>query len=404
MSLEWWLAGKYLGSKKGKGLSVISWIALFGVIVGSMSLVCVLAVMSGFEKELRSKILGNNAHLLINSFVLGEDRQKEFQDLLGIVRSADHVESAMAVIYGEAFLLGSASQGEAAFIKIVDPQEVRHVLDLGLYTSEDNWEAFEKGGIIVGRSLARRLGVGPGDELTLLLNQADFSPLGAVPRMQRFRVADVFHSGMTQYDGSHVYMPMEVGVELFERYPNQIEVRTQSFDKIASVRRSLVKTIGDRAEIQDWLALNQDFLSALRLEKTVMAIILGLIILVAAFNISGSLIMVVRDKTKDIAIMKSMGATDRSILKIFFTQGLFIGLVGTIVGVLLGIALSYLLRYHIQFPLNPDVYMIDQVPVDLRITDIVGVALGAVAISLVATLYPAKLAASLDPVEGLKVD
>lgn len=217
-------------------------------------------------------------------------------------------------------------------------------------------------------------------------------------------MADVFRSGMTHYDAAHVYMRLDLAEKLFDRSASQIEVRSKDVRKIGELNRKLQAKLGEHVGTEDWLQANKDFLSALKLEKTVMAIILFMIVLVAAFNICGSLIMVVRDKTKDIAILKSMGADDRSVLLVFLFQGLFIGLVGTIVGTVFGVIGSLVLRDYIKFPLDPNVYMIDQVPVDIRVTDILGVMGGALIISLVATLYPAKLASNLKPTEGLKVE
>ena len=385
-------------------MSVITWIALAGVTVGVMSLVTVLAVMSGFEKDLRNKILGNNAHIFIDAFRTDHSGDPAFTKILDKVRQTPGVEAAMSVVYGEGFLLSPGGGSEGAFIKGVDPNLVQKVLTLNKYLFAKDWKAFKKGGLILGSTLARRLDVMPGDRLTLLLNQADFSPLGIVPRMKKVSVADIFHSGMTQYDSRHAYMNLKMAEKIFQEKPHQIEVRTTDVRRIADVRDLLKKRLGDHVEVKDWISVNSDFLSALRLEKTVMAVILGLIVLVAAFNICGSLIMVVQDKTKDIAILKSMGARSQTILKTFFLQGVFIGAVGTVVGVILGIALSIILKDWIKFPLNPQVYMIDRVPVDLRVSDIIMVIIGAMGISSMATLYPARLAASLNPTEGLKVE
>lgn len=400
-SLELFLAWRYLSSHRGRGLSVISWIALLGVVVGVMSLTAVLAVMSGFERDLKEKILGNNAHILVSRFVSAED---SLDSLLEQIRAMPETHSAMKVLYGEAFLLGSGGSSEGAFLKGVDPKSAQEVLDLPKYLVNKGWKEFEEGGIILGFALAERLGVGTGDSVTLVLNKPDISPFGVIPRMKRLKVVDLFKSGMTQYDGGHAYLNITLAETLFDRKASQIEVKAKDVRWISPLDRRLVQELGDQLDVRDWLASNSDFLSALKLEKTVMAIILFLIVLVAAFNICGSLIMVVRDKTKDIAILKSMGADDFSVMKVFLMQGLFIGAVGTLIGSVLGVILSFVLRDFVKFPLDPNVYMIDTVPVDIRWTDVLGVSLGAVIISLVATIYPARLAAQLKPTEGLKVE
>lgn len=400
-SLEFFLALRYMSGHKGRGLSVISWIALLGVIVGVMSLTTVLGVMSGFERDLKEKILGNNAHIMVQRI---PGREGSIEAAMAEVRKDPLVDSAMKVTYGEAFLLGAGGSSEGAFLKGVDPEEAQHVLDLGKYLEGDHWKDFSNGGIILGSKLAERLAVSPGDFVTLVLNKPEISPFGVVPRMKRLKVADIFKSGMTTYDSGHAYIPLNLGEKIFERTAYQMEIKAKDVREIGHLATNLRKTLGEDWEARDWLAANSDFLSALKLEKTVMAIILFMIVLVAAFNICGSLIMVVRDKTKDIAILKSMGSSDAMILKVFLLQGLFIGAVGTLIGVTLGIAGSFVLRDFVKFPLDPNVYMIDTVPVDIRLSDILGVVAGALIITVVATLYPARLASGLKPTEGLKVE
>ncbi|MDB5038696.1 MAG: hypothetical protein JWQ35_2224 [Bacteriovoracaceae bacterium] len=407
MSLEAFLARRYLSGRKGSGLSVITWIALAGVIVGVMSLICVTAVMSGFEKELRTKILGNNAHILVSlgSSLKGKNGETRSREVvLNEIRKLPGVDSAMLVLYGEGFILSPAGQSEGVALRGVDSDQVKNVLDLKDYITEGNWDGLKEGGVILGKTLADRLDLQIGDYFTLVLNRGDFSPLGLVPRMKKLRLVDTFHSGMTQFDGHHGYIGLSLAEQIFEMKARSIEVRATDVRKISEVRDEIRATIPEAIQVQDWISQNQDFLSALRLEKTVMAVILGLIVLVASFNICGSLIMIVRDKTKDIAILKSMGAYDGTVLKTFFYQGMFIGSVGTVLGVILGILLSIFLRDYIRFPLNQDVYMIDTLPVDLRVSDVISVVIGALCISALATLYPARLASRILPTEGLKAD
>lgn len=404
MNLESFLARRYLSSQRGRGLSVITWIALAGVIVGVMSLVAVLAVMSGFDRDLREKILGNNAHILVQFSDAHGPMKEVLESNLDQIRKTKGVASAMPVVYGEGFILSSHGDSEGVILKGVDGDLVQEVLDLKKFVHEGNWNDFKGNGVMLGENLAHRLGLEIGDSFTLVLNKGDFSPLGLVPRMKKMILVDTFKSGMSQFDSRHGFMPIQTASEIFESEPRMIEVRTNDVRKIGEVKERLRDSLEDAIRVYDWISVNADFLSALRLEKTAMAVILALIVLVASFNICGSLIMVVRDKTRDIAILKSMGAYDKSILKIFFYQGMFIGTVGTVIGVLLGVAMSILLRDFIHFPLNREVYMIDQLPVDLRVSDVVGVMLGAWTISAIATLYPARLAARIIPTEGLKAD
>lgn len=404
-SVEIFLAKRYLSSHRGKGLSLITWIALAGVIVGVMSLITVLSVMSGFERELSSIILGNNAHitLQLDSSVTSE---KELDDVLRRIQETPGVASAMPVIYGEGFILGDGGRSDGVMLKGVDPKRVDQVLDLKNFIEErSGTDPFEKPrGVILGSRLAEGLGLFVDDRFTLVLNQGEFTPLGVMPKMRRLDVAGTFRSGMTQYDARHGYLSLKLAEEIFGEKPRWVEVKTTDVRKISKVRNHLRQEIPEALQVVDWISQNRDILSALQLEKTAMAVILGLIILVASFNICGSLIMVVRDKMRDIAILKSMGSLDRTILKIFLLQGVFIGAVGTTVGLALGWLASILLRDHIRFPLNKEVYMIDTLPVDLRWSDFVLVSAGALLISIIATLYPAILASRVVPTEGLKAE
>jgi len=285
MKFEVFLAKRYMSSRKGSNLSVITWIALAGVVVGVASLVAVLAVMSGFERDLRSKILGNNAHILIQISESSAAEPNALKSVLNSVMETPGVASAMPVIYGEGFILSPSGGAEGVFIKGVDPLNVRNVLEIGKLVRVGDWERFAGRNVILGESLADQLRLTPGDSFTLVLNRGDFSPLGMTPRMQRLAVSDTFHSGMTQYDSRHAFMPIDEARALFEVNPRSIEVRTNDPRKISKVREALRNHLPTDVRVSDWLSLNQDFLSALQLEKMVMGIILGLIVLVAAFNI-----------------------------------------------------------------------------------------------------------------------
>ncbi len=404
MNLEFFLARRYMSSRKGSGLSVITWIALSGVVLGVAALVCVNAVMSGFDRELRTKILGNSAHILMYAFESSVATPSAKKDLFDRIHAIPGVASAMPTIVSEGFILSPHGESEGVQVKGVDIDLVRKVLDLDDYVERHAWDEFHGNAVIMGRTLAHNLGLKPGDTFNMILNRGEFSPFGMVPRMKKLKLVDTFHSGMTQFDGSFAYIPLQVAEQLFELPPNRIEIRAKDVREIDAVRERLSENLDDKMGITDWISENKHLLSALKLEKTVMSIILAFIILVASFNICGSLIMIVKEKTKDIAILKSMGSRDGSILKIFFYQGFFIGVAGTLVGVILGVILSLLLRDVIQFRLSDDVYMIDTLPVDLRLSDISIVIAGALVISAIATLYPARLAARMNPTEGLKAD
>jgi lipoprotein-releasing system permease protein len=419
MSFELFVSLRYLRSKgKQAFISFNTVISVAGVMLGVTAMVVVLAVMTGFGMDIKSKILGMNAHIRI----MGRGGKVEpYIKTLKHVERNTGVEAAAPFIHGQ-IMLRSGAGVSGAVLKGVDPSRAGQVLDLekslkqGVLEALDSSEGMEKDpgsqsaapGIILGKELARLLVVGPGDELFAVSPLGgSLTPLGSrVPRMKRFRVVGVFDSGMYDYDSSFAYVSIESAQKLLRLGDavHGIEVKVGDIYQVEKIADEILANLGPGYWSQDWMEMNKNFFSALRLEKVVMFIILVLIILVAAFNIVSTLIMMVMEKTKDIAILKSMGVTAKGIMKIFVVEGLIIGVVGTFLGLLGGGILCFLLKRYEFVKLPSDVYYISTLPVRVQALDVILVALSAIAISFLATLYPSYQASRLDPVAAIRYE
>jgi lipoprotein-releasing system permease protein len=388
-----------------------------GVMLGVMAMMVVLAVMTGFGTDIKSKILGMNAHIRIMS------RSGIFQshsDVLRKIKAVEGVEAAAPFIHAQ-IMLRSGSYVSGAVLKGIDPSKAGRVLDLEKNMKESDLQVLagqrgaENGkgaaaipGIILGKELGRLLLVSPGDELYAISPSAGIlTPLGArVPQMKRFRVVGLFDSGMYDYDTSFAYVSIESAQQLLRLGDsvNGIEVKVGDIYRVDEISGEILRGLGPRYWTQDWMQMNKNFFSALKLEKAVMFIILVLIILVAAFNIASTLIMMVMEKTKDIAIMKSMGMTAKSAMRIFMIEGLIIGTLGTVLGLVGGGILCFLLKRYEFVKLPSDVYYISTLPVRVEALDVALVAVSAIAVSFLATLYPSYQASQLDPVAAIRYE
>jgi lipoprotein-releasing system permease protein len=284
--------------------------------------------------------------------------------------------------------------------KKFDPGLLRKTADMG--QEKDPFHAVS--GMILGKQLARNLGVRQGDVVYLISDRGMISPIGHIPAMRRFKVVGLFESGMYEYDGSLVYIPLVEAQKILRMKDavNGIEVQVNDIYNAKKIAEKIVNKLGNPYWTKSWEQMNQNLFSALKLEKTVMFIILTLIVLVAAFNIASTLIMMVMEKTKDIGILKAMGATNKSIRKIFILNGIIIGSLGTFLGVCLGFLLCVLLQHYQFIELPADIYYITTLPVNLQIMDVVGIAFAAVVICYLSTLYPARQASKLNPVEAVR--
>lgn len=409
MSFEFFIGGRYLRSKqKETFLSLITFLSIAGVTVGVMALIVVIAVMAGFESDLKSRILGVESHVVV---MRHSSPFSEYNSVTEYVEKTPGVEAATPFIYSQV-MLRSSSGVSGAVLRGVDPKSagrVIKILESSLLQSleemqEEKSTTISLRGIILGRQLARNLGVIAGDVVDLISSRGVISPVGHLPAMRRFKVAGIFEAGMYEYDGSLAYVHLKDAQKTLRMSDSVtgIEIRVNDIYKAKNIAEKIVGGLGFPYWARDWMQMNHNLFSALKLEKTVMFIILVLIVLVAAFNIASTLIMMVMGKTKDIAILKAMGSTDKSIRKIFIFKGMIIGSVGTALGICLGVFLCKLLEKYKFIELPGDVYYITTLPVRLEVLDVLMIAAAAIVICFLATLYPAHQASRLNPVEAIR--
>jgi len=401
-------------------LSLISVISLLGVTIGVATLNIVLAVMTGFEQDMRDKILGFNPHITVGSY---GGPLADWQQALETVRKTPGVVAAAPFIYGQAMLsVGRAVSG--VVVRGIDPAAAGGVVDVEKHLSsgslsalagthrvtlapEEGGGAVELGGLLVGKELARQMGIAPGDVVNLISPLGTPGPAGMVPRVKRFVVSGVFDSGMFDYDTTLAYMALPDAQRFFEMKDGitGIEVRVADVYGARIVARRLEGNLGGFPyRARDWMEVNRNLFSALKLEKVVYGVVLCLIVVVAAFNILATLTMVVKEKRRDIAILKTMGAASSGISRIFVLNGAVIGASGMLLGTLLGLGGCWLLSHYQFVELPSDVFLVTTLPVRVDPVNFLVVATVSVAICLVAALSPAKRAASLVPVEVIRYE
>jgi len=365
--------------------------------------------MSGFESDLKTRILGGQAHVILlhhgGTFT-------EYEAVLQRVTATPGVEAATPFIYTQ-IMLRSAAGVSGAVLRGVAPETVGQVIpslkdvpfEAGEKPSKEEGASVVLPGIVLGKELAKSLGVQKGDTVQLISPKGMLSPMGHLPAMRRFRVSGFFESGMYEYDGTFAYIRMDEAQKLL-RMPGAvtgIEVRVKDIYGARAVADRLVEQMGFPFWARDWMQMNRNLFSALKLEKAVMFIILTLIVLVAAFNIASTLIMTVMEKTRDIAILKAMGATDGSIRKIFVFKGMVIGSVGTVLGIVFGFVLCAVLKRYRIVELTGDIYYFTTtLPVRLEFLDVFVIVAATLVICFVATLYPSRQASKLRPVEAIR--
>jgi lipoprotein-releasing system permease protein len=409
MGFELFISLRYLAAKRKQTfISIITLISIAGVAVGVMALIVVLAVMSGFEEDLKGRILGVTSDVVVTRY------SGPVSDWPGLAKRVERVPGVIAAspfIYSQALL----SRGETAtgvVIRGIDPDSAKRVISLGLNMKEGSLTGLKQAGpigmpgILLGRVLARNIGAWVGDPVDIVSPFGQMTPMGRVPKARRFQVVGIFESGMFEYDSSLAYVSLGAAQQ-FLGLGDQVsglELKVGNIYKAGEIAADVQKSLGLPFMTQDWMGMNRNLFSALKLEKVVMFIILTLIVLVAAFNIVSTLIMIVMEKNKDIGILKSMGATRRSIMKIFVLEGLIIGAVGTVVGLLGGLGLCGLLARYQFVKLPADVYYISRLPVLMEPLDVAIICAAAVAISLAATVYPAWQASRLDPAEAIRYE
>ncbi len=424
VSFEWLIAWRYLKAKrKQKFISISTWISVAGVAVGVTALIVVLAVMSGFEADLRDKILGTTSHVVVLKHGFGGI--KDYRQIVEEIEATENVAAAAPFVLSQV-MVRTDFQVAGAVLRGVDVEREGRVTDLkrklvagdvaGLAKGSQNKETaghVEAGGegdrpagIVIGRELALNLGVKVGSTVTVISPLGDVTPLGTVPRLREFEVVGIFETGMYEYDAGLAYVSMETAQRFFgmDDVATGIEVKVEDIYLADAVADELEEKLGYPYWSRDWKEMNRTLFSALRLEQVVMFVILVLIVLVAAFNIISSLVMMVMEKGKDIAILKAMGATRRAVMRIFILEGLIIGCTGTIIGFASGFVVCRLLDRYQFIRLPSDIYYLETLPVRMEALDVVLIILAAVVMSFLATLYPSWSASRVAPVDVLRYE
>jgi len=410
MRYELFISLRYLKAKRKQiFISVITIISMAGVGLGVMALVVVLSVMSGFVEDIKTKILGTNAHLVI---LQHGSAMRDYQEVVRRAEKVNGVVAATPFIFSQA-LLTSETNVHGIVLRGIDPETAGRVINIESTLKKGSLESLKKEGgptlppgIFIGKELAQNLGVMLDDTVVVVSPMGALAPMGTGPPMKKFRVSGIFDSGMYEYDTSLAYISLKSAQKFLtmEDAVSGVEVKVQDIYGVKKVAQEIQKALGFPFWIKDWMQMNRSLFAALKLERTMMFILLVLIVLVAAFGIVSTLIMVVMEKNKDIAILKSMGATAKSIMRIFILEGLIIGVVGTILGLIGGYVICALLAKYQFISLPKDVYYMSHLPVKMNVLDFLIVAFSAMAISLLATLYPSWQASKLDPAEAIRYE
>jgi len=410
LQFEWFVSLRYLKAKRKQSfISLITVISIAGVALGVMALIVVLSVMTGFTDELRDKILGINSHIIIqkigSEIKSPEEIQKKLSQLPEIIATTPYIYSQT--------MITSDRGGTGAIVRGLAPQSVNAVLDLGKYLKGCTIADLEQPQssqrtlpqIILGNELAKQLRVYKGERVRLISTNGPLTPVGIIPKVKTYEVAGTFKSEMYEYDSALAYVSLTSAQDFMEldHSVHGIEVKLADIDQAWQVAQKIETLLGPGFIAKDWIKMNKNLFSALQLEKTALFIIVTLVVIVAAFNIVSTLTMMVMEKNKDIAILKSMGATSRQIMNIFIYDGFIIGMSGTFLGLLGGLSACKLLS-HYQFIKLPDVYPITTLPVKILLSDVCIISLSAIIISLAATVYPSWQASRVDPATALRYE
>jgi len=411
---------RYLRSRRSEAfISLITLISIVGVMIGVMTLNIVLAVMTGFEEDLRSRILGFNPHIVLLSYA---GAIRDYGKVVEQALEVPGVKAAQPLVYTQV-MLSSEKNVAGVVVRGVPGTGKEPVVDVGKHLVagklaglgapykipvEHDGKSSEVtlSGILIGRELAQQLGVAVGDPVSMVSLLGRSTPAGVVPKLKRFVIAGLFDSGMYDYDATLVYMSLADAQKFFGLGDavTAVEIRVEDIYHADSIARSLEKKLGPPYRARDWMEVNRNLFVAFRLEKAVYFVVLLLIVLVAAFNIVATLIMVVMEKRRDIAVLKSMGATNRSIASIFMFKGAVIGLIGTLLGAVGGWAGCWVLARYKFIELPKDVFYVSTLPVKIYPGNFLLVAVASVVICLIATIYPARQAAGLAPVEVIRYE
>jgi lipoprotein-releasing system permease protein len=409
---EWLLSLRYLRARRQEGfISVNAGFSFLGIMLGVATLIIVMAVMNGFRKELLDKILGLNGHLLIQPL---ESPLTDWQEVAERVGKVDGIKLAAPIVEGQA-LASSPFSAAGVLLRGVRAADLVKLPSIANNIRQGTLEGFDEGqGVAIGRRLADQLSLRTGDSVTLVAPRGAVTPMGTTPRIKSYKVAAVFEIGMSEYDAAFVFMPLPEAQAYFNRAGDvtAIEVYTDYPDRIDRARKLVAEAANRPIYMVDWRQRNATFFNALQVERNVMFLILTIIVIVAAFNITSGLIMLVKDKGRDIGILRTMGVTQGAILRVFMMTGASVGVVGTFVGFLLALMVCLnieSIRRFVSWLTNtelfsPELYFLSKLPADLDAGETTAVVVMALALSLLATLYPAWRAARLDPVEALRYE
>ncbi len=411
-AFEWLIAKRYLRARRKEGfISVIAGFSFVGIMLGVATLIIVMAVMNGFRSELFQKILGINGHVLAHKIEVPfedyEETAKRIAAVPGVVRVLPLIEG-QAMISSNVNTLGAIVRG----VTEKGARSLHLLADNVRFGTLDNFD--DSGGIALGMRLANSLRVNVGDSVTLVSPKGASTPFGTAPRIKRYRVVAVFELGMSEYDKTMVFMPLEEAQRYFSRGAevDVLEIMVENPDKVQNYLEALTIAGGDSIHLTDWRKRNETFFTVLEVERNVMFIILSLIVLVAALNIISGLMMLVKDKGRDIAILRTMGATKGAVMRVFLITGASIGVVGTIAGLILGIIFCWNIEGIRQVMqritgtklMDPAVYYLTRLPAEIDPRETAFIVLMALLLSVLATIYPSWRASRLDPVEALRYE
>jgi len=418
MPFELLIGLRYLKAKrKSTFISIITFISTAGVALGVMALIVVLAVMSGFERDLKEKILGTNAHLVV---IRSGAPMENYRGTMERLKQLPGVQAATPFIYNQV-MLSTGRNVSGVVLRGIEPETDREVTRLsrslvqgGMTLLDPQPGSGTEPGILIGRELARHLNLALGDRVNVVSPSGSITPLGMMPKLKPFRVVGIFNTGMFEYDSSLAYVSLGQAQRFFDLGDTVtgVQLKVANVYGTTELAQRINREFGPELYARDWMQMNKNILFALKTEKVVMFIILTLIVLVAAFGIASTLFMVVMEKARDIAILKAMGARSLSIMKIFVLEGLIIGIVGTVLGVLSGLLIAHNLELIIDLVqkltgknfFSKDIYYLDHFPSQVVGADVLMISITAVVISFVATLYPAWQASRMLPAEALRYE
>ncbi len=407
------VAWRYLRARRKEAfISVIAGFSFIGIMLGVATLIIVMAVMNGFRTELVSRILGINGHMIVQAV---DQPLSDYAGLAERFAAVPGVTMALPLVEGQTLASGREGAGTGALVRGIRPDDLTKLTVVSSNIRSGDMVGFATGqGVLIGSRMAAQLGLAAGDTITLVSPEGDVTPLGVNPRVKSYPVSGIFEIGMSEYDASIIYMPLEEAQLYFnvEGIVQSIELFIADPDAVDELRPQIEEAAGRQIFLTDWRQRNQTFFSALQVERNVMFMILTLIVLVAALNIISGLIMLVKDKASDIAILRTMGATSGAIMRIFFMTGAAIGTVGTIAGVFLGVIVCLNIESIRQFfswvsgtvLFDPELYFLSQLPADMNMSETLSVVIMALSLSFMATIFPAWRASRLDPVQALRYE